>query len=304
MATVLPPQKRETSRARAAPGRSTSRTWCFRGGRRSAATRRPCGVHYNPSHEDRARRSPQERQDDTVQPPHRLQRGDVALRRRPRRAAHRRGARARSARRSAERTVQAQEDDVRHVRGGRPRRDREGRARRRSTPRSSATPTPCCTWCARSPTTHAGRPTRGATSWTSSWSWSSPISRSSSGGSSAWRRRSRSSARTPRSRSTRVLVRLKTSLEAETPLRAVTLTPDEIRLLRGFTFLSQKPILHLVNVEESGIAEAEKIAERYGLGRRRRPPADAGGLGVGGDRSRDRPARAATSSRRSWPISD
>ena len=128
MATVLPPQKRETSRARAAPGRSTSRTWWLRGGRRSAATRRPCGVHYNPSHEDRARRSPQERQDDTVQPPHRLQRGDVALRRRPRRDAHGRGPRARSARRSAERTVQAQEDDVRHVRGGRPRRDREGRA--------------------------------------------------------------------------------------------------------------------------------------------------------------------------------
>src|SRR4030095_7671718 len=62
-----------------------------------------------------------------------------------------------------------------------------------------------------------------------------------------------------------VLVRLKTSLEAETPLRALPLTPDEIRLLRGFTFLSQKPILHLVNVEESGIAQAEKIAERYGL---------------------------------------
>ena len=80
------------------------------------------------SHEDRARRTPQERQDDAVQPPHRLQRGDVALRRRPRRDAHRRGPRARSARRSAERAVQAQEDDVRHVRGGRPRRDREGRA--------------------------------------------------------------------------------------------------------------------------------------------------------------------------------
>ena len=62
-----------------------------------------------------------------------------------------------------------------------------------------------------------------------------------------------------------VLVRLKGSLEAETPLRALPLTPDEIRLLRGFTFLSQKPILHLVNVEESGIAQAEKIAERYGL---------------------------------------
>jgi len=62
-----------------------------------------------------------------------------------------------------------------------------------------------------------------------------------------------------------VLSRLKTALEAETPLRAVALTPDEVRVIRGFTFLSQKPILHLVNVEEAGIAQAEKIAERYDL---------------------------------------
>jgi GTP-binding protein YchF len=62
-----------------------------------------------------------------------------------------------------------------------------------------------------------------------------------------------------------VLLRLKTALEAETPLRAVALTPDEVRVIRGFTFLSQKPILHLVNVEEAGIAQAEKIAERYDL---------------------------------------
>jgi ribosome-binding ATPase len=62
-----------------------------------------------------------------------------------------------------------------------------------------------------------------------------------------------------------VLGRLKTALEAETPLRAVTLTTDEARLVRGFTFLSQKPILHVVNVEESAIAEGGKVTERYGL---------------------------------------
>ncbi|HXD97322.1 MAG TPA: redox-regulated ATPase YchF [Candidatus Acidoferrum sp.] len=63
-----------------------------------------------------------------------------------------------------------------------------------------------------------------------------------------------------------VLARLKTSLESETALRAVTLTPDDARLLRGFTFLSQKPILHLVNVEEKAIAEGERVTERYSLG--------------------------------------
>jgi GTP-binding protein YchF len=63
-----------------------------------------------------------------------------------------------------------------------------------------------------------------------------------------------------------LLGRLKTELEAETPLRAVALTPDEARLIRGFTFLSQKPILHLVNLEESAIAEGGRVAERYDLG--------------------------------------
>jgi len=63
-----------------------------------------------------------------------------------------------------------------------------------------------------------------------------------------------------------VLARLKTALESETPLRAVTLTPDDARLLRGFTFLSQKPILHLVNVEEKAIAEGDRVTERYSLG--------------------------------------
>ncbi|HEU4366886.1 MAG TPA: DUF933 domain-containing protein [Methylomirabilota bacterium] len=62
-----------------------------------------------------------------------------------------------------------------------------------------------------------------------------------------------------------LLGRLKAALEAEMPLRAVSLTPDETRIVRGFTFLSQKPILHLVNVEEAAIGEAEQVAARHGL---------------------------------------
>jgi ribosome-binding ATPase len=62
-----------------------------------------------------------------------------------------------------------------------------------------------------------------------------------------------------------LLGRLKSALERETPLRAADLTADEARIVRGFTFLSQKPILHLVNVEESAIAEGERVAARYGL---------------------------------------
>jgi GTP-binding protein YchF len=63
-----------------------------------------------------------------------------------------------------------------------------------------------------------------------------------------------------------LLGRLRAALEAETPLRAVALTPDEARLVRGFTFLSQKPILHCVNVEEGALAEGSRAVERYGLG--------------------------------------
>ena len=45
----------------------------------------------------------------------------------------------------------------------------------------------------------------------------------------------------------------------------MTLTVDEERLIRGFTFMSQKPILHLINVEEGAIAEGAKVSEQYGL---------------------------------------
>ncbi|PYN26750.1 MAG: redox-regulated ATPase YchF [Candidatus Rokuibacteriota bacterium] len=62
-----------------------------------------------------------------------------------------------------------------------------------------------------------------------------------------------------------ILARLKTDLEGETPLRAVALTPDEARVTRGFTFLSQKPILHCLNLDEKAIGEGARGVERFGL---------------------------------------
>jgi ribosome-binding ATPase len=62
-----------------------------------------------------------------------------------------------------------------------------------------------------------------------------------------------------------ILVRLKAELERETALRAVTLTLDEARAIRGFTFLSQKPILHCLNLDEKAIGEASKLVDRFGL---------------------------------------
>ena len=79
-------------------------------------------------HEDRARRPSQERQDLAVQPADRRDRRDLVVRHRARRDARGRGPGARRARRAADRDVQAEEDDLRHLRGGGPRRHREGRA--------------------------------------------------------------------------------------------------------------------------------------------------------------------------------
>ncbi|MDQ2684171.1 MAG: redox-regulated ATPase YchF [Chloroflexota bacterium] len=58
-----------------------------------------------------------------------------------------------------------------------------------------------------------------------------------------------------------VLTRLKDALENETPLRDVVgdLDPDDAKVLRGFGFLTAKPMLILVNIGESQIAQAGQI---------------------------------------------
>ena len=62
-----------------------------------------------------------------------------------------------------------------------------------------------------------------------------------------------------------ILRRLKSALEAETPLRAVELSPEEAKAIRGFTFLSEKPILHCLNLDEKAIADGPAVVEKYGL---------------------------------------
>ncbi len=62
-----------------------------------------------------------------------------------------------------------------------------------------------------------------------------------------------------------LLVRLKAALEGETPLRAVALDAEEARMARGFTFLSRKPILHCINLDEKAVGEGARVVETYGL---------------------------------------
>jgi GTP-binding protein YchF len=63
-----------------------------------------------------------------------------------------------------------------------------------------------------------------------------------------------------------VLQRLKGELERETPLRAATLSPEELRVIRGFTFLSEKPILHCVNLHEKALADGPRVVDAHDLG--------------------------------------
>lgn len=48
-----------------------------------------------------------------------------------------------------------------------------------------------------------------------------------------------------------LLLRAKESLEAEKPLRELEMSAEEKKLIRGFMFLSQKPILYALNLSES-----------------------------------------------------
>jgi GTP-binding protein YchF len=58
-----------------------------------------------------------------------------------------------------------------------------------------------------------------------------------------------------------VLVRLKAGLEAGSPIRDLALTEDDEKPIRGFRFLTQKPVLVLLNVGEGDLAGAgERVA--------------------------------------------
>jgi len=70
-----------------------------------------------------------------------------------------------------------------------------------------------------------------------------------------------------------VLLKVKPALEAGRPIRALGLSEDEARALRGFTFLSQKPILHCLNLAEKEIARGPTVLESFRLEAVARRPA-------------------------------
>ena len=62
-----------------------------------------------------------------------------------------------------------------------------------------------------------------------------------------------------------ILVRCKTALEAGQPLRALGLSADEAKRLRGFQLLSAKPLLLVLNLDEADLPHADDAVRIAGL---------------------------------------
>jgi len=64
-----------------------------------------------------------------------------------------------------------------------------------------------------------------------------------------------------------LLKRAKIHLETERPLREMEMTSDDKKRVRGFMFLSEKPILYVLNIGESTSlgADLEAAVDKYGL---------------------------------------
>jgi GTP-binding protein YchF len=66
-----------------------------------------------------------------------------------------------------------------------------------------------------------------------------------------------------------LMARCREALEGGTPLRALTLSGDDLKRLRGFQLLSAKPLLVVINLDEVDVPEVgaslERAAEKTGL---------------------------------------
>ena len=62
-----------------------------------------------------------------------------------------------------------------------------------------------------------------------------------------------------------ILVRCRTALEAGQPLRDLQLAAEDARRLRGFQFLSAKPLLIVLNLDEADLPQADRAVELAGI---------------------------------------
>ena len=64
-------------------------------------------------------------------------------------------------------------------------------------------------------------------------------------------------------REAELLEKCKATLERDTPLRELTLDADEEKRIRGFQFLSQKPILYVLNLGEEDASRLHEKEEEF-----------------------------------------
>jgi ribosome-binding ATPase len=62
-----------------------------------------------------------------------------------------------------------------------------------------------------------------------------------------------------------LLKRAKTHVESEKPLREMEITPEDKKRIRGFMFLSEKPMLYVLNIGESSELGREEAVKQYKL---------------------------------------
>ena len=60
-----------------------------------------------------------------------------------------------------------------------------------------------------------------------------------------------------------LLQRAKATLEADKPLREMSLPPEDEKRIRGFQFLSQKPVLYVLNLGENDAARMHEMEAEY-----------------------------------------
>src|SRR5213592_1518364 len=54
-------------------------------------------------------------------------------------------------------------------------------------------------------------------------------------------------------------------LERETPIRELDLTEEDVKKIRGFAFLTAKPLLLIANLDESDVPKMSDFVEKFGL---------------------------------------
>jgi ribosome-binding ATPase len=81
-----------------------------------------------------------------------------------------------------------------------------------------------------------------------------------------------------------LLKKAKAHLETERPLRELEMTPEDKKRFRGFMFLSEKPILYVLNISESSELgkDLENAVAKYGVDEIIAEPAEQGSAGRAG----------------------